>query len=64
MQGKIKWYNPKKGYGFVESEDGKDIFIHKSSVPNGVFLEEGDSIEYEIEETDKGPKAVNIKKNE
>jgi cold shock protein len=64
MQGKIKWYNTKKGYGFVESEEGKDIFIHRSSVPDGLFLKEGDSIEYEIEETDKGPKAVNIKKNE
>jgi CspA family cold shock protein len=62
MNGKVKWYNPRKGYGFVEGEDGKDIFIHRSSIPQGVFLNEGDSIEYEIEESDKGPKAVNIKK--
>jgi CspA family cold shock protein len=62
MKGKIKWYNARKGFGFVESEDGKDIFVHRSSVPAGVFLNEGDSVEFETEETDKGVKAVNIKK--
>ena len=64
MNGKVKWYNPRKGYGFIEGEDGKDIFIHRTSIPQGTFLKEGDKIEYEIEETDKGPKAVNIKKEE
>jgi CspA family cold shock protein len=62
MNGKIKWYNARKGYGFIESEDGKDIFLHRSSIPEGVFLKEGDSIEYELEDTERGPKAINIKK--
>jgi CspA family cold shock protein len=62
MNGKIKWYNARKGYGFIESEDGKDIFLHRSSIPAGVFLKEGDDIEYELEDTERGPKAINIKK--
>jgi len=62
MNGKVKWYNARKGYGFIEGEDGKDIFIHRTAIPQDVFLNEGDEVEYEKEESDKGPKAVNIKK--
>ena len=62
MNGKIKWYNARKGYGFIEGEDGKDIFIHRTAVPIGTFLHEGDNVEFETEETEKGVKAVNIKK--
>jgi len=62
MKGKVKWYNARKGYGFIEGEDEKDVFVHRSSIASGIFLNEGDQVEYEIEDSDKGPKAVNIKK--
>lgn len=62
MKGTVKWYNPRKGYGFIQGEDEKDIFVHRSSIPMGTFLNEGDKVEYEIEDSDRGPKATNIKK--
>lgn len=62
MDGKIKWYNARKGYGFIETEDGKDIFVHRTQVPRGTFLNEGDKVTFEIEEDERGPKAVNLSK--
>jgi CspA family cold shock protein len=62
MKGTIKWYNARKGYGFIDGEDGKDVFVHRSAVPTGTFLNEGDKVEYEIEEAEKGPQATSIKK--
>ena len=62
MKGKIKWYNARKGYGFIEGEDKKDIFVHRNSIPDGTYLNEGDQVEYEIEDSDKGPQATNVKK--
>ena len=62
MKGKIKWYNSRKGYGFIEGEDKKDIFVHRDSIPDGTVLNEGDQVEYETEDSDKGPKAMNLKK--
>jgi len=64
MKGKIKWYNSFKGYGFVEGEDEKDVFVHNTAIPTGTNLDEGDQIEYEIEDSDRGPKAINVKKLE
>jgi len=64
MNGVIKWYNSRKGYGFIEIEDGKDIFVHRTQVPQGTFLNEGDKVSFEVEESDKGPQAVNVKKVE
>jgi CspA family cold shock protein len=62
MKGTIKWFNQRKGYGFIQGEDGKDIFVHRTDVTAGTLLNEGDSVEYEIETTEKKPKAINIKK--
>lgn len=62
MKGTVKWYNTRKGFGFIEGEDGKDVFVHQSAVPMGTFLNEGNRVEFDIESTARGPKAVNIRK--
>ena len=62
MKGKVKWYNARKGYGFIEGEDEKDVFVHNTALPMGIYLDEGDQVEYEIEDSDRGPKAINVKK--
>jgi cold shock protein len=62
MKGKVKWYNARKGFGFILSEDGKDIFVHRSEIPDGVYLNEEDPVEYDVEDTDKGTQAKNVKK--
>ena len=63
MKGTVKWYNSRKGYGFITGEDGKDVFVHKSAIPEEIgYLNEGDKVEYEVEETERGQNAKNIKK--
>jgi len=62
MKGTVKWFNDRKGYGFIEGEDEKDIFVHKNSLEEGTYLGDGDQVEYEIEASDKGPHAINVKK--
>ena len=65
LKGKVKWFNGKKGYGFIEREDGeKDCFVHASAVRNAGlrFLNENDPVEFEIENGEKGPSAINISK--
>ena len=65
LKGKVKWFNGKKGYGFIEREDGeKDCFVHASSVRDAglKFLNEGDELTFDVEEADKGPSAVNLVK--
>jgi cold shock protein len=60
MKGKVKWYNFKKGFGFISGEDGKDYFVHFTAVPQGVMLREEDEVNFEAAETDKGIQAQNI----
>lgn len=62
--GTVKWFNAKKGYGFISDEDGKDIFVHFSALNMSGFkvLEEGDKVEYEVIEGEKGPQAANVTK--
>ena len=64
MQGKVKWFNAEKGYGFIEREDGCDVFVHYSAIEEEGFktLEEGQSVEFEIVEGARGPQASNVVK--
>ena len=62
--GKVKWFNGKKGYGFICDEDGADVFVHFSALNMEGFkvLEEGDTVEYEVVDGEKGPQAANVTK--
>ncbi len=63
--GKVKWFNDQKGYGFLAKEDGSgDVFVHFSAIQSEGFksLAEGDSVEFDVIDSDKGPKAANVKK--
>jgi CspA family cold shock protein len=63
-QGIVKWFNDRKGYGFISQEDGNDVFVHFSSIdsPGYKTLTEGDRVDFDIEESDRGPEAKNVKK--
>jgi len=64
-KGKVKWFNDQKGYGFITPDDGgKDLFVHHQDVKGEGFktLAEGQDVEFEVTESDKGPKATNVTK--
>ena len=62
VNGVVKWFSNKKGYGFIAQEDGTDVFVHFTGINGDGFksLQEGDRVTFEIEEGDKGPAAVNV----
>ena len=63
-KGTVKWFNDAKGYGFITSEDGTDVFVHHTSIQGNGFksLAEGESVTFDIEKGPKGPKAINVVK--
>ncbi|MBF0558462.1 MAG: cold shock domain-containing protein [Nitrospirae bacterium] len=63
--GTVKWFNDAKGYGFITSEDGTDVFVHHTSIQGNGFksLAEGEAVSFEVEKGPKGPKAVNVVKS-
>jgi CspA family cold shock protein len=61
-KGKVKWYNDAKGFGFIETEDNKDIFVHRTGLGDGIhFLQEGQKVVFEIKQGEKGPAAYDVK---
>jgi CspA family cold shock protein len=63
-EGKVKWFNDQKGFGFIEQEGGKDLFVHHTAIAGEGFktLTEGQKVRFEVEETPKGPNAKNVEK--
>ena len=64
MKGTVKWFNNQKGYGFISDESGKDVFVHYSGLTGDGFksLEEGQNVEFNVQDGAKGPQAVNVVK--
>jgi cold shock protein len=65
LKGKVKWFNNQKGYGFITKDDGSgDVFVHYSAMQGDGFksLAEGDAVQFEVVDSDKGPKAANVSK--
>ena len=64
MKGTVKWFNAKKGFGFISDETGNDVFVHFSALQMDGFkvLDEGDEVEFEVIDGEKGPQAVNVTK--
>jgi len=63
-EGVVKWFNAKKGFGFIKREEGQDLFVHFSSITMDGYksLAEGDPVSFEVEDTDRGPQARNVKR--
>lgn len=64
MKGKVKWFSNRKGYGFISMDDGSDVFVHYTGLLMDGYktLEEGQDVEFEIQDGEKGPQAINVTK--
>ena len=62
MEGTIKFFNIDKGFGFISAEDGKEYFVHITALNEGIALDKGDNVSFEVEEGECGPKASNVSK--
>ena len=62
MKGTVKWFNDSKGYGFIQNPEGEDVFVHFSQIQADGFrtLSEGEEVEFEVRESDRGPQAANV----
>jgi len=62
MRGKVKWFNAEKGFGFIESNEGGDVFVHFSAIQSEGFktLEEGQEVEFDVTQGNRGPQAANV----
>ncbi|MFH1103197.1 MAG: cold-shock protein [Pseudomonadota bacterium] len=63
-EGTVKWFNDRKGYGFINQENGQDVFVHYSSIdaPGFKTLSEGDRVSFNVEQSERGPEAKNVRK--
>jgi cold shock protein len=64
MKGTVKFFNDMKGFGFIAGEDGTEYFVHQTGLEPGLTLHENDAVVFDVEEGDRGPKAVNVKKDD
>ena len=60
MKGTVKFFNEARGFGFIAGEDGKEYFVHQTGIAEGTTLKENDPVTFDVEEGDRGPKAVNV----
>ncbi len=62
MDGKVKFFNESRGFGFITSDDGSEYFFHHSAIKDGSALQENDEVTFDTEEGDRGPRAINVAK--
>ncbi len=64
MKGKVKWFNAEKGYGFIQTDNGNDVFVHYSAITGDGFktLDEGQEVEFDVTDGNRGPQAANVVK--